>query len=86
MEWVDATDLIFPFFLFMVGVSLVFSDESRLRRGDSRTKLLVHAFRRAVILFAIGLAMNYTISLILPSRFPGLRISGSSATSRRLLC
>ena len=70
------TDLIFPFFLFMVGVSLVFSSESRLRRGDSRTKLLVHAFRRAVILFAIGLAMNYTISLILPSRFPGLRIPG----------
>jgi len=27
------TDLIFPFFLFMVGVSLVFSSESRLRRG-----------------------------------------------------
>jgi len=70
------TDLVFPFFLFIVGVSLVFSSESRLRRGDSRNVLLLHAFRRAVILFAIGLAMNYSLVLIAPSVFPGLRIPG----------
>ena len=70
------TDLVFPFFLFIVGVSLVFSCESRLRRGDSRNVLLLHAFRRAVILFAIGLAMNYSLVLIAPSVFPGLRIPG----------
>ncbi len=55
------TDLIFPFFLFIVGVSLVFSSESRLSRGDSRTLLLLHAFRRAVIIFAIGLALNWLV-------------------------
>ncbi len=70
------TDLIFPFFLFIVGVSLVFSCESRLRRGDSKAVLLLHAFRRAVILFAIGLAMNYPLVLFAPSAFPGLRIPG----------
>ena len=70
------TDLIFPFFLFIVGVSLVFSSESRLRRGDSKTGLLFHAFRRALILFAIGLAMNYILFLVAPSLFPGLRIPG----------
>jgi predicted acyltransferase len=70
------TDLIFPFFLFIVGVSLVFSSESRLRRGDSRNVLMFHAFRRAVIIFAIGLALNYSLFLILPSVFPGLRIPG----------
>jgi predicted acyltransferase len=70
------TDLVFPFFLFIVGVSLVFSSESRLRRGDSRNVLLLHAFRRAVILFAIGLAMNYSLVLIAPTAFPGLRIPG----------
>ena len=70
------TDLIFPFFLFMVGVSLVLSSASRLRRGDSRTVLLLHAFRRAVIIFAIGLAMNYIMFLGAPSIFPGLRIPG----------
>ena len=70
------TDLIFPFFLFIVGVSLVFSSESRLQRGVSKTKLLFHAFRRAVIIFAIGLAMNYILFLVAPSIFPGLRIPG----------
>jgi predicted acyltransferase len=52
------TDLIFPFFLFIVGVSLVFSFESRLSRGDSRAALLRHTFRRAIIIFAIGLGLN----------------------------
>jgi predicted acyltransferase len=70
------TDLIFPFFLFIVGVSLVFSFESRLNRGDSRAALLRHAFRRAVIIFAIGLALNYSLVLLAPSAFTGLRIPG----------
>ncbi len=70
------TDLIFPFFLFIVGVSLVFSFESRLGRGDSRAALLVHTIRRAAIIFAIGLAMNYSLVLIAPSAFPGVRIPG----------
>ncbi|MGA8214048.1 MAG: heparan-alpha-glucosaminide N-acetyltransferase domain-containing protein [Candidatus Sulfotelmatobacter sp.] len=67
------TDLIFPFFLFIVGVSLVFSFESRLSRGDSRIVLLRHAFRRAVIIFAIGLGLNYIVALALST---GLRIPG----------
>src|SRR5580700_2008700 len=57
------TDLIFPFFLFIVGVSLVFSSESRLSKGDSRTSLLRHTFRRAVMIFAIGLLLNGMASL-----------------------
>ncbi len=67
------TDLIFPFFLFIVGVSLVFSSESRLSKGDSRTSLLRHTFRRAVIIFAIGLGMNWFVALATSS---GLRIPG----------
>src|SRR5260370_8793407 len=67
------TDLIFPFFLFIVGVSMVFSFQSRLNRGDSRALLLRHAIRRGVIIFAIGLALNYTG--VLASGFThGLRI------------
>jgi predicted acyltransferase len=68
------TDLIFPFFLFIVGVSLVFSFESRLGRGDSRASLVRHTFRRAVTIFAIGLALNSSSILTSPSR--GLRIPG----------
>jgi predicted acyltransferase len=67
------TDLIFPFFLFIVGVSLVFSFQARLQRGDSRRKLLFHTIRRSAVLFLIGLLLNGMASLQ-PStwRIPGV--------------
>jgi predicted acyltransferase len=52
------TDLVFPTFLFLVGVSIVFSFESRLGRGASKSSLLIHTFRRASVLFALGLIVN----------------------------
>ncbi len=52
------TDLVFPTFLFLVGVTIVFSFESRLSRGASKSSLLLHTFRRASILFALGLFVN----------------------------
>jgi predicted acyltransferase len=52
------TDLVFPFFLFIVGVALPFSFASRLRRGESRGTLLAHVVRRGVILFAIGFFLH----------------------------
>src|SRR5437868_4198865 len=52
------TDLIFPFFMFIVGVSLVFSFSSRLKRGESREQLMRHVLWRGVILFALGLFIN----------------------------
>lgn len=51
------TDLVFPFFIFIVGVSMVYSFRSRLARGDSKSAILMHAFRRAAILFAIGVLL-----------------------------
>jgi len=53
-----ATDLVFPTFLFVVGVSIVFSIEARLKRGDSRAKLAWHSLRRAAILFLLGILVN----------------------------
>src|ERR1700743_3192490 len=47
------TDLVFPFFVFIVGVSLVLSFASRLKHGASRRQLLMHVVRRSAILFAI---------------------------------
>lgn len=66
------TDLIFPFFLLIVGVSVPFSFSRRLERGDSRAVLFRHILRRSVILFGLGLFM---------AAFPrfewdGLRIMG----------
>lgn len=52
------TDLVFPTFLFAVGVSLVFSTESRLVKGDSRWSIASHAIRRSVILFLLGIVVN----------------------------
>ena len=48
------TDLIFPFFLFIVGVAVPFSFGKRLTRGDSKGRLMGHVVRRSVILFALG--------------------------------
>ncbi len=52
------TDLIFPFFLFIVGVSLTLSFRSRIRRGESRRTLLLHTLRRSALIFLIGLFLN----------------------------
>jgi predicted acyltransferase len=52
------TDLVFPFFLFIVGVSLAFSFSSRLKRGETRSQLLSHVIRRGLILFALGVLLN----------------------------
>src|SRR5271170_2763843 len=53
-----ATDLVFPFFLFIVGVSIAFAFPKRLERGETRATLLTHAAKRAAILFALGLFFN----------------------------
>ena len=48
------TDLVFPFFLFMVGVSMMFSFPRRLARGDSKRTLFTHVVRRSVALMLLG--------------------------------
>jgi predicted acyltransferase len=55
--WTPA-DFIFPSFLFLVGISIVYSFAARLERGESRQQILVHAVKRSLILIAIGLLVN----------------------------
>jgi predicted acyltransferase len=52
------TDLIFPFFLFIVGVSMTLSFASRATRGVTRGLLAIHVVRRSMLIFAIGLFLN----------------------------
>ncbi|HWF13394.1 MAG TPA: DUF5009 domain-containing protein [Candidatus Acidoferrales bacterium] len=52
------TDLIFPFFLFIVGVSLTLSFAARIARGISRRALVLHVVRRSAVIFLIGLFLN----------------------------
>jgi predicted acyltransferase len=58
------TDLIFPFFIWIVGVAIPLSTARRLEQGQSRQQLLWHALRRAVIIFALGFFLN-SLSLVL---------------------
>jgi predicted acyltransferase len=52
------TDLVFPTFLFLVGISTVFSTASRMAQGASRMSIFLHTLRRAVILFLFGQLVN----------------------------
>ncbi len=51
-------DLIFPFFVFIVGVAMPYAFASRLARGESRGKLFWQALRRSVLLFVVGMLLN----------------------------
>lgn len=59
-EWngCTPTDLVFPFFLFIVGVSIVFALESKKADPALHRKLITGIIRRAIILFAIGLILS----------------------------
>lgn len=58
-EWNDMTvcDLVFPFFLFMVGISTYLS--LRKTQFQATTAVLQKIFKRAVLLFLIGLGINW---------------------------
>jgi predicted acyltransferase len=52
------TDMIFPGFLFAVGVAVTLSFASRIERGFDRGTLARHVLFRSVAIFFIGLAVN----------------------------
>ena len=66
------TDWVFPFFLFICGVSMTFSLGRRAEAGVDKRALLLQLFKRAVIIFLIGLMLN----LIPNFNFETLRIPG----------
>ncbi len=59
-EWhgLTPTDLVFPFFLFIVGVSLCLSLVGGLERGAARGELLRKALRRGAIIVGIGILLQ----------------------------
>lgn len=74
------TDLVFPTFLFIVGISIILSTHSRLQRGASRRDLALHTVRRAVTIFVVAMLIN----LVPFFQFSHLRIYG--VLSRIALC
>src|SRR5918999_2310686 len=67
------TDLVFPFFLFIVGVSITLALGRRAEDGKGRRDLYVKILRRALIIFALGLLLagfpRFDLSTI---RIPGV--------------
>jgi predicted acyltransferase len=51
------TDLIFPFFLFIVGITTFLSMSARRARGDDDRALVKQILRRGIIIYLLGFAM-----------------------------
>src|SRR5512132_2766689 len=51
------TDLIFPFFLFIVGITTHLSLSARRARGDDDSALIKQILRRGIIIYLLGFAM-----------------------------
>ena len=74
-EWNGATftDMIFPCFLVMVGVSMTLSFSSRLGRGATHGSLALHALRRGGLIVLIGVLLNLVFEWDFAHlRFPGV--------------
>ncbi|MFC2137286.1 acyltransferase family protein [Bacteroidota bacterium] len=72
-EWdgLTITDLVFPFFLFIVGVSLVLSYTKKIEKGIPKKELVWKATKRALIIFCLGIILN-----LISYQFKELRLMG----------
>jgi predicted acyltransferase len=52
------TDLVFPLFLFIMGVSMTLSFEGRLTKGTAKSRIALQAAKRAALIFLLGLTLN----------------------------
>src|SRR5215217_8861570 len=53
------TDLIFPFFLFIVGITTHLSLQARRARGDADSALVKQILRRGAIIYLLGFLMAW---------------------------
>lgn len=67
------TDLVFPSFLFIVGVSIVYAMQAKKADASNHRILLLSILRRTLIIFALGLIFPLVFSGF---DFPHLRIPG----------
>jgi predicted acyltransferase len=66
------TDLVFPFFLFIVGVSIVYALGDKKLDASLHKKLMLTALRRAIMIFGLGILL-----MLIPAfQFETMRIPG----------
>jgi predicted acyltransferase len=71
------TDMVFPFFLWIMGLAMTFSFAKRKDAGTSTHYLIIHALRRSAIIFALGILLNaFPFGVGAPFSFATLRIPG----------
>ncbi|MDP2369007.1 acyltransferase family protein [Rhodoferax sp.] len=67
------TDWIFPFFVFISGISMTLSLGRRAALGDDKLHLLVHTVQRGAVIIVIGLLLNLIPTFDLVTlRVPGV--------------
>jgi heparan-alpha-glucosaminide N-acetyltransferase len=71
-QWTGVTvwDLIMPAFVFMIGMSMPFSQAARVAAGDTRTSILAHAALRAIALLELGILFLLPADGLLASLWP----------------
>ena len=60
-EWhgLTPTDLIFPFFLFVVGTSIALAYTKRVQQGANKKSMVKRIVWRTIKIFLVGIALNY---------------------------
>ncbi|KAJ8922259.1 hypothetical protein NQ315_004196 [Exocentrus adspersus] len=71
---ITVADLVFPWFLWVMGLSLTVSFQSKLRRAVPRRQMVFQVIRRSLILVLLGVIINSNknMSTIADLRFPGV--------------
>src|SRR5262249_51071804 len=52
------TDLVFPFFLWIIGVAITFSYGKRIAKGSNTSTLFTHTLLRAAGIYGIGIVLT----------------------------
>jgi predicted acyltransferase len=75
-DWNGCTlaDLVFPFFIFILGAAMPFAFARRIERGHARRDLYLRIARRSAWLVALGLMLNVVVATpaVMAMRFPGV--------------
>lgn len=77
-QWNGCTcaDLVFPFFLVVVGLSLALSITKELKSGASKTSILHKIIKRSLIIFGLGMLLNFVPHHLTSESFGTVRVYG----------